>query len=288
MGNSPRIPKVTWQRKLDDIPENPGKPGTATLDTVLSALPINRRLIRYLRQEQRRGRETFLNPTSPLDPGPITGVPIGGIGGGSIGRGWRGDFVRWGLRAGMVEYNPVRADQFSLHVRRVGTRGRSVVLNLDQPEGGALHGWGWNLSGKASSYHALFPRAWTVYEEPDPQLKLTCRQVSPVIPHDYEASSTPAGVFAWTAENSGAEPVTVGIMLTFQNGSGGEGDREGGHANRLFRKGDMVGITLHHTHRRAGSARRGSHLPHPIRVEQQRDGRLGGLPGGRLAGKRRG
>jgi non-lysosomal glucosylceramidase len=249
MGSLPRIPKVAWQRRLDDVLENPGKPGTATLDTVLGALSINRRLNRYLRQEQRRGHETYLNPASPLNPGPIMGVPIGGIGGGSIGRGWRGDFARWGLRAGIVEYNPVRTNQFSLHVRRAGARGRSVVLNPDQPEGGALHGWGWNLSGKASTYHALFPRAWTVYEEPDPQLTLTCRQVSPVIPHDYEASSTPAGVFAWTAENTGSEPVTVGVMLTFQNGTGGEGDREGGHVNRLFREGDMVGITLHHTHR---------------------------------------
>jgi non-lysosomal glucosylceramidase len=253
MGSLPGIPEVAWQRRLDNVLEDPGGPGGATLDTVLGALAINRRLNRYLRQERHKGRETYLNPASPLDPGPVMGVPLGGIGGGSVGRGWRGDFVRWGLQAGIVEYRPVRADQFSLYVRRPGQRGRSLVLNPDRPEGGALHGWGWNLSGKASTYHALFPRAWTVYREPDPQLKLTCRQVSPVIPHEYRASSTPAGVFAWTVENSGAEPVTVGVMFTFQNGTGGDDDRIGGHLNRLFRApaegGEVIGVALHHTHR---------------------------------------
>jgi non-lysosomal glucosylceramidase len=253
MGSVPGIPAVAWQRRLDDLLEEPGMPGGATLDTALGALAINRRLHRYLRQERRRGRETYLNPASPLDPGPLMGVPLGGIGGGSVGRGWRGDFIRWGMRPGIVEYQPVRADQFSLHVRRPGRRGRTVVLNPDRPEGGALHGWGWNLSGKASTYHALFPRAWTVYQEPDPNLKLTCRQVSPAIPHDYETSSTPAGVFAWTVENSGPEPVTVGIMFTFQNGTGGEGDRAGDHSNHLFRVpadgGEVIGVALHHVHR---------------------------------------
>ncbi|WJX12153.1 glucosylceramidase [Trifolium repens] len=42
---------------------------------------------------------------------------------------------------------------------------------------------GWNLNGQHSTYHALFPRAWAVYDgEPDPELKISCRHISPFIP----------------------------------------------------------------------------------------------------------
>lgn len=27
-----------------------------------------------------------------------------------------------------------------------------------------ISSWGWNLNGQHSTYHALFPRAWTVYD----------------------------------------------------------------------------------------------------------------------------
>jgi len=34
--------------------------------------------------------------------------------------------------------------------------------------------------------------------EPDPDLKITCLQVSPFIPHNYEQSSLPVAVFTFT------------------------------------------------------------------------------------------
>lgn len=91
-----------------------------------------------------------------------------------------------------------------------------------------ISSWGWNLNGQHSTYHALFPRAWTVYDgifiyfspyvtkmcvvivnicvigvslfpgEPDPELKISCRQISPFIPHNYRESSLPAAVFVYT------------------------------------------------------------------------------------------
>ena len=27
-----------------------------------------------------------------------------------------------------------------------------------------ISSWGWNLNGQHSTYHALFPRAWTIYD----------------------------------------------------------------------------------------------------------------------------
>lgn len=93
-----------------------------------------------------------------------------------------------------------------------------------------ISSWGWNLGGQHSTYHALFPRAWTVYDgmalfplppwiyctcnfsfellfklwwffhlgEPDPELKISCRQISPFIPHNYRDSSLPTAVFVYT------------------------------------------------------------------------------------------
>ena len=38
--------------------------------------------------------------------------------------------------------------------------------------------------------------------EPDPNLKIVCRQISPVIPHNYKESSFPAAVFTFTVHMS--------------------------------------------------------------------------------------
>ena len=51
---------------------------------------------------------------------------------------------------------------------------------------------------------------------------LLCKQVSPVIPHDYRTSSLPAAVFEWTVtNNTTTENLEVSIMFSFQNGDGG-------------------------------------------------------------------
>lgn len=36
--------------------------------------------------------------------------------------------------------------------------------------------------------------------EPDPELRIVCRQISPVIPHNYKESSYPVCVFTFTVE----------------------------------------------------------------------------------------
>uniref|UniRef100_A0A6B2KY59 NLGase n=1 Tax=Arcella intermedia TaxID=1963864 RepID=A0A6B2KY59_9EUKA len=112
----------------------------------------------------------------------------------------------------------------------------------------------WNfkgVKGKKSQYHGLFPQAWTVYDgEPDPDLKLTCHQVSPVIPNDYKRSSYPCGVFVWTVQNTTDKIKNVSLMFTFQNGDGSDSDANGGHYNEVYRKEylthEIVGIRMQH------------------------------------------
>ena len=71
-----------------------------------------------------------------------------------------------------------------------------------------------------AKYFGLFPRAWTVYEEPVPGINIILRQVSPVIPNSYSDASLPTGVFVVEVENIGTAPATVSIMFSFENSNG--------------------------------------------------------------------
>ena len=73
--------------------------------------------------------------------------------------------------------------------------GYSQVLSAcGAPAGGQLSGWRWSFPGAEAEYRGLYPRAWTDYQLPGQQLRLTCRQISPVIPHNYKVRTIgPAG-----------------------------------------------------------------------------------------------
>lgn len=45
-----------------------------------------------------------------------------------------------------------------------------------------------------------FCKHWFFFHlgEPDPDLKISCRQISPFLPHDYRESSLPTAVFVYT------------------------------------------------------------------------------------------
>jgi len=255
------IPSAAWQRRLDRMPEQPGRPAFWAFRSLVRLVPTYFRLRETLARDRRMGRQSVLVSFDPRRAGPLQGVPLGGIGGGTVTRGWRGDFARWQLQPGCYSYGAVPADQFSVAVMREERPAQARVLYPGRPGPPVLRGWEWGMDGACATYHALFPRAWTTYENPLPGLRLTCRQVSPVIPHEYRASSLPAGVFAWTVENTGAEPATVSLMLTFQNGIGAPNDLTGGHVNRRFRLdaegGPIVGIRLAHANRQNGLRARG-------------------------------
>lgn len=56
------------------------------------------------------------------------------------------------------------------------------------PEKGHLSYWKWNFPAENAQYTALYPRSWTEYYIPECKINLICRQVSPVIPHNYKVS----------------------------------------------------------------------------------------------------
>ncbi|XP_020519085.1 non-lysosomal glucosylceramidase isoform X2 [Amborella trichopoda] len=139
-------------------------------------------------------------------------------------------------------------------ISRPNGKSFSTVLHPGRPDVlkdhtiSGIGSWDWNLNGEHSTYHALYPRAWTVYEdEPDPDLKIVCRQISPIIPNNYRESSLPVTVFTFTLINSGKDAADVSLLFTFANSVGGQSEFSGNHLNSQLRMMDGVrGVTLCH------------------------------------------
>lgn len=94
---------------------------------------------------------------------------------------------------------------------------------------GPLSAWETHLDPDKCDYTGLYPRSWTEYDLSEWGVKLTCRQVSPVIPHNYKDASLPCCNFIWTVENCVDEERKVTICFTFKNGTGNKKqDNEGG------------------------------------------------------------
>ena len=78
--------------------------------------------------------------------------------------------------------------QFILTLRRNGETVYQQVLSSHKKKGKALKAWNWGFPGDQATYHALYPRAWTVYRIPEHSVTVTCRQVSPIFPQDYKVT----------------------------------------------------------------------------------------------------
>ncbi|XP_016103390.1 non-lysosomal glucosylceramidase-like [Sinocyclocheilus grahami] len=246
------VPKDGWRICLAHEFKEKRKPFQAkdvSLSNMIEHVSLGVRYLRWwYRKTQIEKKAPFIDMFRALPLRQIYGAPLGGIGGGSITRGWRGDFCRWQLNPGMYHYKTVIANQFTVCLRRCGQTVYQQVLSTERPP--TLQGWNWGYCGEYAFYHALYPRAWTVYHLPGQNVTLTCRQVSPVIPHDYKDSSLPVAVFVWDIENKNDYALDVSIMFTMVNGSGHKDDKSGGHWNEPFhleKDGESVsGVLLHH------------------------------------------
>lgn len=248
-------PEQAWRRKLNS---DAGilKEFSITFMEAIKMIRLGIRLWSYVREEASQGRKAPIDPFSrECKPSASHGVPLGGMGSGSISRGFRGEFRQFQIIPGTCEASPMMANQFSIFISRDGGNKKfASVLSPGRHEGLGkcadhdLSSWGWNLSGQHSTYHALFPRAWTIYDgEPDPELKVSCRQISPFLPHNYRDSSLPTAVFVYTLVNTGKERAQVSLLLTWANSIGGISHLSGDHVNEPFIGEDGVsGVLLHH------------------------------------------
>ena len=156
---------------------------------------------------------------SNLDDGPFHGMPLGGFGAGCIGRSHRGDFNLWHIDGGEHVFQTMPACQFSVF-EQGSNRTQVYALCTEAAGDGTLSAWnGYPPSSPDAStgeYHALYPRSWFVYRNVF-QAELTCEQFSPIWAHNYQETSYPVAVFLWTAHNPTDQPLTLSIMLSWEN-----------------------------------------------------------------------
>ena len=195
-----------------------------------------------------------------IDDGPWGGVPLGGLGAGSIGRTHRGDFARWHLDPGQHRFETIPASQFSVSVGGAAVKRSTHVLSTIRPGPDTLPDWSWDWPVGAGMYHALYPNAWFEYDWAALPVRLIQRQFSPVIPDNYRESSYPVAIFDWRIDNTGPDPIEIGLMFTWQNVIGrAQGcDRSGGHRHQAIRRDGAAGVFMVGPEEAAGEAWDGS------------------------------
>jgi non-lysosomal glucosylceramidase len=160
---------------------------------------------------------------SNLDDGPWHGMPLGGFGAGCIGRSSRGDFNLWHIDGGEHVFQSMPACQFSVFEQAEGEAAEASALCTQSPDNGSLSAWQWYPSqvgtNATGEYHALYPRSWFVYQNVF-RATLVCEQFSPVWAKNYQETSYPIAIFEWTAHNPTDRPLTLSIMLSWQNMAG--------------------------------------------------------------------
>lgn len=245
--------QLTWKRKLNcdiSVPQEFSLKLQEKFELVVFVL----RLFKHCRDESAKGRIPLIDQFQGRKVTCCHGVPLGSIGAGSVGRSYKGEFQRFQLFPAKSEDATVLANQFSAFVSRPkGVRYSAVLCsgNSDcskKTTGSGIESWDWDLDAEKCTYHALYPRAWTVYDgQPDPELEIVCRQISPFIPHNYKESSFPVSVFTYTVSNSGKSAADVTLMFTWANSIGGLSGESGGHINsKLESKDGVHGVLLHH------------------------------------------
>jgi non-lysosomal glucosylceramidase len=159
---------------------------------------------------------------SNLDDGPWHGMPLGGFGAGCLGRSPRGDFNLWHIDGGEHTFKSLPACQFSVFEQMPGQVATVYAMSTEAPMDGSLAAWQWyppSADRKTGEYHALYPRSWFTYDGVF-QAALTCEQFSPIWADNYQETSYPVAIFEWTAHNPTNQPLTLSILLTWQNSVG--------------------------------------------------------------------
>ncbi|XP_073994455.1 non-lysosomal glucosylceramidase isoform X2 [Rhodnius prolixus] len=213
--------KLGWNCRLDYKFPNPRKQKLlASWSQAWALLPLTLRYLCYWIKKWFTGQKPVMDFIRLEQSHSFSGVPLGGIGGGTIGRSFKGDFYNYQMIPG--QYDPIIAEamHFILTVQdttRKQTLYQTVLTGDRAINRKCLSSWKWNLSLKDIEYTALYPRSWTEYLIKELDLTLICRQISPVIPHNYKDSSVPGGVFEWIIENNSDKSLFISITFTMNS-----------------------------------------------------------------------
>ena len=128
------------------------------------------------------------------------------------------------------------------------TQNDEIFFSLHSRSKNPLSAWELKLDPSKCTYTALYPRAWSEFDLSEHGIKLICRQVSPIIPHNYKDSSLPCSVFVWQIENTCDKDRKVSITFVMKNGTGNKKqDNAGGARTVTFDSDDIRGATIMQT-----------------------------------------
>ncbi|KAG0715972.1 Non-lysosomal glucosylceramidase [Chionoecetes opilio] len=206
--NVSRFPRHGWMVPLDHtFPEKRDQKIRPRIGQIPPLLPLFMRYLVWYMYTRAKGRKPWIDCITMMNGKQMYGVPLGGIGSGTIGRGFRGEFCRYQMVPGIYEYQTVKANQFIITVRdpKGNTLYQKVLSTHSQPKKG-LASWEWGFNGADGLYCGLYPRSWTVYNIKEQGIRLICRQISPVIPHNYKPAVS-------VTQSAGFDPLGSGEAL---------------------------------------------------------------------------
>ena len=160
-----------------------------------------------------------------IDDGAFAGVPIGGLGTGSIGRTYRGDAARWHLEVGRHAFEPVAADGV-LGVRRAARAGRRGRRSCRRSAPTTLPAWGWTLPGRRRHVSRPVPAGVADVRarrrSASGSSASSCQPGHRRRPRVERAAGRGLRV---VGREPGPDPLTVGLMFTWQDPAGRSGRR---------------------------------------------------------------
>nr|XP_022910294.1 non-lysosomal glucosylceramidase [Onthophagus taurus] len=243
------IPKYGLKLKLDhEYPENWSQTRVPTFGQLWQMLHLIIRYVIYYLKIRFQGRRAVMDYVRPERAKRIYGVPLGGIGCGTIGRGYKGEFCRYQLKPGRYEYETIDANQFIVTIQ--DEKRKTIfqsLLSTYEKKPDVLTSWRSFIDPKLCNYTGLYPRAWTEFDLSQYGVKLICRQISPVIPHNYKDSSLPCAVFVWNIQNTCDKERFVTITFTFKNGIGTKEDKSATCSLKQFSYLDNEGVLIYNT-----------------------------------------
>ena len=237
------IDHLGWTVKGNHIFPQPGRP--LFLPRFKQMLPLLGQVPKFAKfyiQKKMQNQRVPMDHSNLVGYNPIYGAPIGGIGSGTIGRAFGGAFCRFQMIPGHYSYRPIEADQFILRVARSSQAAESIGKPHCWQKALCVHGakaktkqsvlpkWQMLHNRECINYRAIYPRSWTTYDLTSQcGVEAVCRQISPVIPHDYKESTMPGAVFVWDLKNTSNEDLDISLAFSFKNGVGEHRfDRKGG------------------------------------------------------------
>ncbi|MEM9245357.1 MAG: GH116 family glycosyl-hydrolase [Cyanobacteria bacterium P01_F01_bin.153] len=196
--------------------------------------------------------------------------PLGGLGAAWVGRSPNGSFR---FRCPPVKEQPkdtarafpISGCQFAIFEHVEGEASKAYALATPPSQDQSLSQWQWYPASDSgpddgavnAAVQHLYPRSWYSYGGVF-QSQILCDQFSPILPGNYQETSYPVGIFEWRFYNPSTSPVTLSVMLSWENLIGSVVDdhngsptlkfnQSGGNFNRWVEDFFRVGCTLMNT-----------------------------------------